>query len=384
MGQQQVYRRGDAGPAVVDIRERLVRLGLLDAPREGDFDDAVDRSVRDFQQANGLIVDGLVGPQTFRRLDDAGWRLGDRILSFTVNHPMSGEDVAELQRRLLDLGFDAGRVDWVFGEQTAQAVREFQRNSSIAVDGQCGPATFTALNRVQRAVTGGSPESLREHEAIRRAGPRLSGRVIVIDPGHGGGDRGLVCSEDRGLDEAFVTGDIAARVEGRLTALGVTAFLTRGQGMSDEDVLEDEARADFANRTGADLLVSLHCDGDVNQLANGIATYYYGRDRHGAHSAVGRRLAALVQEEVAARTDLLDCRTHAKTWELLLHSRMPAVRVEVGYLTHPSDAQRLADPQFRDVLADALVSAMQRLYLEDESAATGNTLVVPGLTSLVG
>ena len=59
-------------------------------------------------------------------------------------------------------------------------------------------------------------------------------------------------------------------------------------------------------------------------------------------------LAERVQEELAARTDLLDCRTHPRTWDLLRLTRMPAVRVELGYLSHEADARRLASPVFQD------------------------------------
>jgi N-acetylmuramoyl-L-alanine amidase len=60
---------------------------------------------------------------------------------------------------------------------------------------------------------------------------------------------------------------------------------------------------------------------------------------------------------------LLDCRAHEKTWDLLRLTRMPAVRVEVGYLTSPADARRLGSPAFRDAVAEGLVVAIQRLYL---------------------
>jgi N-acetylmuramoyl-L-alanine amidase len=96
---------------------------------------------------------------------------------------------------------------------------------------------------------------------------------------------------------------------------------------------------------------------------------------------VGERFADLVQREVCARTDLVDLRTHPKTWDLLRRTRMPAVRIELGYLTNPSDAARLSDPAFRDVLAEAIVAAVQRLYLPpDEDADTG-VLRIPGLRS---
>ena len=54
---------------------------------------------------------------------------------------------------------------------------------------------------------------------------------------------------------------------------------------------------------------------------------------------------------------------HEKTWELLRLTRMPVVRLELGYVTHPGDAARLADPAFRDTVAEAVLVAVQRLYL---------------------
>ena len=374
-----LYRLGDRGPAVAEIRARLAVLGLLpggvDELRAASFDtavfdEAVDAAVRGFQQARGSSVDGIVGPQTWRLLDDARWRLGDRVLWFAPSHLLSGDDVAELQQRLLGLGFDTGRADGIFGRDTEAALREFQRNVGIRPDGTCGPATFKALARLTRTVGGGTPSALREAEAIRRSGPTLAGKVVVIDPGHGGADLG---NTGHGLVEADLAQDLAARVEGRLTATGVTAYLTRGRLAESEPPPDESARAATANSLGADLLISLHMDTCPSEAANGAATYFFGHRELGTRSAVGARFADLLQRELTARTDLLDCGTHEKTWDLLRRTRMPAVRLELGYLTHPGDAARLADPGFRDVVAEAVVAAVQRLYLPpDEDAPTGS------------
>jgi len=366
----QVYRRGDSGPAIAEIRDKLSRLDLLsraDSASTDRYDDALDRAVRTFQQRRGLRVDGVVGPETYRALDEARWRLGDRTLSQTVNHPYVGDDVAALQQRLLDLGFDPGRCDGIFGSRTAGALREFQRNVGLAADGILGPTTLAALQRLRRTVTGGSPSAQREEEQLRRGTGSLSGRVVVLDPGHGGDDLGA-CAHD--LAEAEVALDLAARIEGRLGALGVETFLTRGENTCPED----EERARFANETEADLLLSLHTDAALSQGPRGVASYYYGTgssDRPHS-SAVGERLAQLVQNEIVARTDLLDCRIHPKTWQLLRMTRMPAVRVDVGYVTNGRDAARLRTAEFRDAVAEAIVAAVQRLYLPpDRDIATG-------------
>jgi len=382
MAFERTYRLGDSGPAVAEIRSKLAVVGLLageppaPAATSAPFDADTDRAVRAFQQQRGIAVDGIVGPATYHALDEARWRLGDRILFYVPARLMAGDDVAALQQRLLDMGFDCGRVDGLFGVETEQSLREFQRNVGVRADGTCGPATFKALSQLARTVVGGLPHAMRESEAINRAGPTLSGKLVIVDPGHGGTDPGVLAHR---LDEGDLVYDLASRVEGRLTATGSSAFLTRGPDGGARESPSEADRAGFANAAGADLLISLHVEAHPNPLASGVATYYYGNDRYGHYSAVGARFAGLVQREICARTDLVDCRTHPVTGDLLRRTRMPAVRIEVGYLTNPGDAARLADPAFRDVVAEAVVAAVQRLYLPPDQDAQTGFLRIPEL-----
>lgn len=380
------YRLGARGPAVDQIRGWLVDLGLLadrdpsrdgssanaPAPAPDEFSPAVDRAVRAFQQARGLRVDGAVGPETFRALEGARWQLGGRPLHHQVSHPYTGDDVLALQHRLMELGFDVGRCDSQFGDRTAAALRDFQRNYGLTPDATVGPATLRALQQLSRSVVGGRSHELREAEALRRRGPALAGKRVVLDPGHGGHDTGRVGPD---LNERDVVADLASRLEGRLAAAGATAYLTHGPDGSPSD----DERARFANETDADLLLSLHCDNAPSPTPGGVATYYYGSGRD-AGSVPGERLATLVQREVVARTGLLDARTHPKTWALLRRTRMPAVWVEIGYLTNPQDAALLADASQRDTIAEALLAAVQRLFLPAELDPPTGTLHLAELT----
>lgn len=356
-------RPGDHGPAVREIRTILVGLELLSTGGD-EFDTATERGVRAFQQSRGLSVDGHVGPETWRALDAARWRLGARTLYHAIPEPLTGEDVRTLQERMLEMGYDVGRADAVYGIRTARAVAQFQREVGLAPDGACGPHTMNALRRLGRKVVGGRPQWLRESDALRQSGPNLVGKVVVVDPGHGGGDPGvLVPDGPMRWSEAELVHDLASRLEGRLVAAGMRVQLTRGPAPSTP--LPDQDRTDLANALNADVFISLHLDQHANPAAEGVATYYYGTD-NGVTSATGERLAGLVQREIVARTGLRDCRTHAKSWELLRLTRMPAVRVEAGYLTSPGDRGRLIDPGFRDRLVEAIVAAIQRLYLPIE------------------
>ncbi|MDQ1246030.1 MAG: N-acetylmuramoyl-L-alanine amidase [Actinomycetota bacterium] len=344
---------GDRGPIVAEVRARLVRLGYL--PNDGggvEFDQSADRAVRAFQQERRISVDGVVGPTTFRHLEEARWRLGDRVLWYSAAHPHVGDDVEDLQRRLSDLGFSLGRVDGIFGSSTDAALREFQRNVGMTADGTCGWNTVVALQRLDRTVKGGTPERLWDEHAHAANRTGITDKMIVLDPGHGGVDPGV---EGHGLSEAVIAEDLARRIEGRLAAIGTQVLLTRPPTrFLDREVTEAE-RAAMANDVAADLVISLHADGGPSQRLHGAATYYYGSARNA--SELGRSFAAIVQSEIIRRTDLVDCHSHPKTWDMLRLTSMPTVRVEVGYLTHAGDAARLSQPRFRDTLAEAIAAA---------------------------
>ncbi|WP_042408270.1 N-acetylmuramoyl-L-alanine amidase [Streptacidiphilus carbonis] len=374
------WQLGDSGPAVAEIRFKLGLLGLLPAvdstvgsplaSASSLFDSLVDAAVRYFQQQRGLTADGIVGPETYRHLNEARWQLGDRVLNHIVGNPQVGDDVAQLQQRLLDMGFTPGQVDGIFGATTAQALSEFQRNMGLYPDGTLGPATFTVLARLARTVVGGAPHVMRETEMLLRSGASLPGKVIVIDPGHGGDDPGVSA---HGHTEAAIVWDVATRLEGRLTALGVRTYLTRNA----ENGGDEAQRARFANSTDANLMLSLHLDGHHNPWAAGASSYYYGDESRGRWSHTGKQFAGLLQRELVARCGLGDNRSHARTWTLLRSTRMAAVRLELGYLTNPEDAMRLVSPQVRAQAVEAIAVAVQRLYLPPEEDAPTGVLHLP-------
>lgn len=391
-----VCRPGETGARVAGVRDALVAAvardrarGAVDLTWADDehvrtlraavdpqhYDEGLGHAVRAFQQSRGLIADGVVGAETALALQAAGWHLGDRPLSLVPGALMHGDDVAELQARLIGLGFGPERVDGVFGVRTDQAVRAFQRGRGEVVDGVVGPETLAGFVGLRRSVTGGSPQGLREREQVRRSGSRLMGRVVVLDPGHGGADLGVV---RHGLVEAELVLDLAHRVQQRLVSLGVQVVLTRGT----EDGGDQVQRAGRANAVGADLVLSLHCDSADHEEASGIATFFYGLDRFGAWSAVGERFADLLQRELVSRSGLSDSRSHPRAWPLLQRTEMPAVWLEVGYASNPRDAERLADPAVLDSLAEGIVVAVQRVYFGDDDATATGVLDLRGLRDL--
>ncbi|MEV6556945.1 N-acetylmuramoyl-L-alanine amidase [Nocardia sp. NPDC051756] len=366
-------RHGDSGPAVAEVRSTLASLGFLHAhvdtdhadareywkDTEASFDHRLDSAVRAFQQHRGLLVDGVVGPATYRALKEASYRLGARTLIYQLSAPLYGDDVATLQRKLQDLGFYVHRVDGYFGPHTHEGLTSFQREIGLAADGICGPDTLRSLDLLGARVTGGNPHRIAEEEVVHRAGPQLTGKRIVIDPGLGGPDKGHPVPTEYGdVYESEILWDLASRLEGRMAATGMETFLSRPWGANPTDA----ERADTSNAFDADLMISLRCATNPSPLANGVAGFYFGNS-HGSASMIGQVLAGFIQREVVARTSLQDCRTHARTWDLLRLTKMPTVQIDIGYLTNDYDATVLTNPRMRDVIAEAILISVKRLYL---------------------
>src|SRR5690625_45325 len=259
-------RRGDRGSEVAAIRATLAGMGLLHtiesvgvtepepgstlARTDAGFDADLEKAVLAFQQARGLISDGIVGPATQAALDDASHVLGTRDLSYIVSKPMAGDDVAQLQRRLSELGFYAGPVDGTFGPLTHAAVTEFQRDCALDADGVVGVETLDTLGRFSTLFKGGDMASLVEKERARTSGPMLAGKRIVLDPGPSGSENPIRIDTPYGtITDAELLWDITRRLSERMNQAGVEVFLSRPEAM----IPTDPERAEIANAFDADL-----------------------------------------------------------------------------------------------------------------------------------
>ncbi len=343
-------RRGTTGPEVSDVQRRLGEVGHACDQNPGVFDRVTEDAVRAFQQRRGLPADGTVGEETWLALVGASYRLGDRLLYLT-RPPLAGDDVRELQRRLDRLGFDAGHDDGVYSEDTFDAVREFQLNAGLDVDGIAGPSTVDHLMRLHRKHQEASVWALRERQALRRPQRHtVAGARIMLDPAHSVDDPGAQAPD--GTPEHEVTWRIATAVEGRLAALGAHVVLSRGPATSPTPL----ERAQHANAEDVEVILSVHTNENHSPLACGAAAAYFGTELQ--VSDRGRRLADLCLDHVVAATGTPDCRAHRSTTTVLRASRAPAAIIEPGFLTHPEDGPALCDPVHQQRLAAALADAL--------------------------
>ncbi|WAP51991.1 peptidoglycan-binding protein [Arthrobacter sp. ATA002] len=369
----ETLRRTDAGRPVVSLREALLRAGISMSYLAPDsvtnptlFDDHVDAAVRSFQQSRGLIVDGVAGPDTLRALADAQFRFGDRTLAFVEGEPPArGDDVAELQRHLSHLGFYYGHIDGEFNVRTRYAVAELQQNLGIPGSGVCDEATMRAMARVNRAITPSQAFALRDYERLDRSTTALRGRLIALSGGTSelASPHAVERLTSEPLTEALVAADICRRVERILREFGARV-VTRTSAAT--GIEPDGERV-------PSLSLDLHCDWLNQEAASGIAAFYWGLPGTGEpRSPIGHRAAILLMKELGARTGMDSLGVHGRTWDTLKLSGIPSVGLDLGYLSNRGDAERLADPVFRQTVADAIVIGIQRLYLlEEEDQPTG-------------
>jgi len=346
-----LIRPGEHSSAVRDVQRRLIALEyqIDGAELDGRFGDSTLGAIRSFQERRGLVVDGLVGDETWRELVEASWDLGDRTLYLRAP-PLRGDDVRALQERLGALGFDVGRVDGIFGPRAARAVREFQENYGIPSDAIVGRSTLRALAGLPALGGLTSAASVREREELRRFGPTIAGLHVVLDPGHGGEDDGF--AGPGGTKEQSVSIAIARRLEAVLTASGVVVYPTREPGASPTD----SQRAALANALGADLYLSIHVAGSEDRGRRGALTYFFGHDRF--RSEAGARLADCIHTELLA-VGGSDAGVHAKQYAILRETRMPAVQIEPAHITNADDERSLADPGFQTLVAEAIAAGLR-------------------------
>ncbi len=195
-------------------------------------------------------------------------------------------------------------------------------------------------------------------------------RTVVIDPGHGGDDTGRIGPS--GLREKDVVLDLARRLEDELEDLGFTVVLTR----DGDDDLDLDSRAEIANRSGGDLFLSLHTNGWFDRQVRGIETHMLrpaGIESGGSvdatsfvpwdrvqwrHLGAGREVAELVQARLVEQTAARDRGVRQTAQRVLRGVDMPAVVVEVGYLTNPGEEDQLDSRAYREKLAEGLALAV--------------------------
>lgn len=187
---------------------------------------------------------------------------------------------------------------------------------------------------------------------------KLAGKLIVVDPGHGGHDRGAHSGSINEKDLNLAIGKLIAK---KLSEAGATVILTRKTDV----FIPLNTRADIANNANADLFISSHINstGGSGTQSGGITFHHKGRD-------VCRLLADCIQQEIAKVSGLpnlgtwSDGRIYQSGFAVLRQTKMPGVLLELGFINNAKDRKRIVTQDFQDSVAAAVVEGI-KVFLGD-------------------
>ena len=196
--------------------------------------------------------------------------------------------------------------------------------------------------------------ALYNHYGLPAFSSTRSGKIIVIDVGHGGSDPGKVSAT--GVEEKNVNLQIAMYLKEYLTAQDYTVYLTRETdcGLYDEHVSKKKTsdlnnRIQFFKEKNADFIVSIHQNSYPDTIQHGAQTFYF------TGSETGKAFAETVQESLLQFDETNTRQAKASsTYYLLKHSSAPAVIIECGFLSNPDETMKLTDPNYQKELAYAI------------------------------
>lgn len=168
----------------------------------------------------------------------------------------------------------------------------------------------------------------------------LKGKTIVLDPGHGGKDKGT--TSIAGTPEKSLNLPTVEVVKQKLEVAGAQVILTRTNDM----YIPLEQRANVSNQNHADAFISFHYNWSNNPSVNGITDFYYQKSSN--------LLAAAILNQVAKETKLTNLGTRFNNLGVLRNNKQPATLIELGFLSNQQDDSIVESPHFRNNVAEGI------------------------------
>ena len=167
--------------------------------------------------------------------------------------------------------------------------------------------------------------------------------TVVIDPGHGGRDRGALWG---GVRESHLNLAVAQDLEALLKKRGIRTVMTRRSDV----FVSIQRRAQIANAQRNAVVVSIHFNASTNTTVRGAETYYW--------SSQGRILANAIQRRLAPRLQVRNRGIHRKGYTLIMQTRHPTVLVECGFISNPQERRRCVTRWYQQTAAKAIYDGL--------------------------
>lgn len=208
------------------------------------------------------------------------------------------------------------------------------------------------------AASGSAASSKTIYNATKNEKDLLRGKIICIDPGHGGTDVGAIGRLDgNDVYEKDINFSIAKPLRDMLQSAGAKVIMTRDSdvdvaGPYADDVAELQARCDVANKAGADAFVSIHIDSFSNSSIDGTTAYYYPKNGNDL------LLAQALHNAVISRLSIPDRGVRSNDLYVNVHTNMPSTLVEMGFISNTHRLKMLTSSWGPKSIAQAIYKGL--------------------------
>ena len=198
--------------------------------------------------------------------------------------------------------------------------------------------------------------------ALNAAAGPLSGKVIVLDPGHAtiNFQRSVINTgkSTGSFPEHRLTLEIATQLGKILEEQGATVYFTRTRDdywrQSYSPIEDNKMRAWMANELSADAFIAIHCDWNPSRRFRGVTTFW--------EKPQSRKLGELIQRRLVQDLGTSNRGVIHDSFTVLDQAKMPAVLVECGFMSNRAEGKKLAQPEYQRRVALALASAVTRFF----------------------
>lgn len=188
---------------------------------------------------------------------------------------------------------------------------------------------------------------------LNQNGNPLKDRIIIIDPGHGGKDPGTVVGT---IEEKNIVLKVSTLVTQKLEAAGANVLMTR----TGDTYPTREGRVDFSHVNYGEIFVSIHANYANNTAAQGTETYYAKTPGDVYEEDID--LATFVNNQIVKNVNMKDRKVKEMKYIVIANTNIPAILVELGFLSNSEDRAKLTDDQYVELFAESIYKGILEYY----------------------
>lgn len=387
---------GSSGTGVTLLQQDLQTLKYYTYPYvDGDYGAATADAVLRFQKDYGLYPYGVADLTTQNLLEkEINATVKVNLNGNVINFPDAQPYVTDSYRTLVPISF----VSQALGLQVNWSMVE-NNNIKVVITGQ--GKTISLTTGSQTAYVNGQAVTLDQAAFIKRGRTHVPLRfvmdtfnasvnwdnanrtvvlwtvpqpstpvtqkpTVIIDPGHGGKDTGAIGID--GTYEKLINLQFALKAQAEMVKRGYNTVLTRS---TDVEVFPNytyvsqdlQARVDFVKRYNAKLFVSIHQNSFTSTSAYGTETYY--DTSKNPYPTKSQQLAGILQTKTTAAMKTYSRGTADNDFYVIRNNSVPAVLLEVGFMSNPDDLKKLKDPAYQNTFAVSFADGIEQYYQQN-------------------